>query len=146
MTQEGLVLELYVYYKALEENYFDDVVSGCEIIWDKNAETKNEFDLVLTKGWKFLLVECKAQTQLKQDFYTKLSHLNQKFGINSKSVLIADTFELDWFDNSQNDMQRNRGNDECVRVETVYKFEDIQQNNKNPGIGATLRRIMEELK
>lgn len=143
MTNEGRILELYVYYKALEQNYFDDAASGCEIIWN-NDNVSNEFDVVLTKGFKSLLIECKARTQLEQDFYYKLAQLNQRFGINAVPVLVADTIEPSWYDNSVNEQQRSRGNE--LGIKTIYENNDINETAKEgSGIGATLRRIMENL-
>jgi len=142
MTNEGRVLELYVYYKALEQNYFDDVVTGCEIVWNDD-NISNEFDVVLTKGYKALIVECKAQTQIKQEFYYKLGQLNQRFGINAVPVLVADTIELAKFDNSVNESQRARGNDLGIR--TVYSAGEIVEKSGGTGVGATLRKIMESI-
>lgn len=141
MTNEGHVLELYVYYKALEQNYFDDIASSCEITWNKDLS--NEFDVILTKGFNALIIECKAREQLEQDFYYKLAQLNQRFGINAVPVLVADTIELSWYDNSVNEMQRSRGND--LGVKTVYKADEINETKAGTGIGATLRKIMKAM-
>ena len=142
LTREGRILEIYVYYKALEQNYFDDIANSCEIVWNKD-NVSNEFDIVLTKGYKSLIVECKAQTQLKQDFYYKLSQLNRQFGINTLPVLVADTIENNQYDNSANEMQRSRGDE--YGITTIYKPEDInEKSQRNSGIGATLRKIMED--
>lgn len=143
MVNEGRILELYVYYKALEQNYFDDIANSCEIIWNKD-NVSNEFDVVLTKGYKALLVECKARNQLEQDFYYKLAQLNQRFGINAIPVLVADTIELPWYDNSINEKQRSRGNE--LGIKTIYKGEEITEKAPGTGIGVTLRKIMENFK
>lgn len=142
MTNEGRILELYVYYKALEQNYFDDVASSCEIVWNKDNIT-NELDVILTKGFKTLIVECKAREQLEQDFYYKLAQLNQRFGINSIPVLVADTIELPWYDNSVNEMQRNRGNE--LGIKTLYAANEINETKGGTGVGAALRKIMESI-
>ena len=133
MTTEGRILELYVYYKALEQNYFDDIV--CSYTISDEDHVTNEFDLILTKGFKTMIVECKARPTLEQAFYHKLAGLNRQFGINSTAVLIADTLEKPWWDTDANDLQRTRGRKYNIR--TVYKQEDITD------IGAKLRRIME---
>ena len=143
MINEGRILELYVYYKALEQNYFDDIANSCEIIWNKD-NVSNEFDIVLTKGYKALLIECKARNQLEQDFYYKLAQLNQRFGINAIPILVADTIELPWYDNSINEMQRSRGNE--LGIKTIYKGEEITEKAPGTGIGVTLRKIMENFK
>ena len=134
MTNEGRILELYVYYKVLEENYFDDVV--CDYKVSDEDGISNEFDLILTKGFKSLIVECKARPVLDQSFYHKLAQLNQQYGVNSTAVLIADTLEKPWWNDTQlNDNQRFRGNK--YKITTVYKHDDIIN------IGKTLRGIME---
>lgn len=122
LTSAGRVLELYVYYKAIENGGFDEIANSIEVVWnDDNVE--NEFDIILTKGFRSLIVECKAQSQLKQDFYYKLDSLNRRFGINSIPIVVADTNENENHDNSANDIQRSRGKD--MGIETFCKTNDI---------------------
>ncbi len=142
LTMAGRVLELYVYYKAMEQNYFDDIVSSCEIVWN-DENVSNEFDVVLTKGFRALIVECKAQNQIDQNYYYKISQLNQRFGINSTAVLIADTVERTWHDNSVNETQRSRGRE--LGVVTIFEHSDISKTSKSAGIGSTLKKLMEKL-
>lgn len=133
LTSAGRVLELYVYYKAIENGGFDEIANSVEVIWnDDNVE--NEFDIILTKGFRSLIVECKAQTQLKQDFYYKLDSLNRRFGINSIPIVVADTNENPSYDNSANDIQRSRGND--IGIKTVYS------NGEIANIGNTLKSFL----
>ncbi len=134
MTCEGKILELYVYYKALEENYFDDIV--CSYTISDEDHVSNEFDLILTKGFRTVIVECKACPTLEQAFYHKLAGLNRQYGVNSTAVLVADTLEKPWWDTEANDMQRTRGRQ--FNVYTIYKHEDIMD------IGKKLREIMEQ--
>lgn len=133
LTSAGRVLELYVYYKAIENGGFDEIANSVEVIWnDDNVE--NEFDIILTKGFRSLIVECKAQTKLNQDFYYKLDSLNRRFGINSIPIVVADTNENPNYDNSSNDIQRSRGND--IGIKTVYSNGDIAN------IGNTLKSFL----
>lgn len=133
LTSAGRVLELYVYYKAIENGGFDEIANSIEVVWnDDNVE--NEFDIILTKGFRSLIVECKAQSQLKQDFYYKLDSLNRKFGVNSIPIVVADTNENENHDNSANDIQRSRGKD--MGIETIYKTNDIAN------IGNTLKSFL----
>lgn len=133
LTSAGRVLELYVYYKAIENGGFDEIANSIEVVWnDDNVE--NEFDIILTKGFRSLIVECKAQSQLKQDFYYKLDSLNRRFGINSIPIVVADTNENENHDNSANDIQRSRGKD--MGIETIYKTNDIAN------IGNTLKSFL----
>lgn len=121
LTNEGFLLETYIYYKIIESNYFDEVCNGTIITW-KN-QISNEFDLILVKDFKMIIVEIKARRELNQDFYHKLSNLSKQIGINSKSVLIADTFENDYYENPANETQRKRGNQ--YGIITINKKNDI---------------------
>lgn len=132
LTVAGRILELYVYYKALENGGFDEVANSVEVVWNKE-NVENEFDVILTSGLRSIIVECKAQTTLKQDFYYKLFMLNKEFGINSIPVIVADTCETAGHDNSVNDTQRSRGDE--IGIITIYQSEDISN------IGNTLKAL-----
>lgn len=93
LTQSGRILELFVYYKLLETGLFDDVANSVEIHWGDN-EAENEIDIIATRGYKVLIVECKAQTVLIQDYYNKLSRLDSDYGFNSLPVIVADTLGI----------------------------------------------------
>lgn len=134
LTMSGRILELYVYYKALENGGFDEVANSVEVTWNKE-NVENEFDIILTSGLRSIIIECKAQATLKQDFYYKLYMLNKEFGINSIPVIIADTCENPDYDNSVNDMQRSRGNE--TGIITIYKTDDIAD------IGNKLKALLE---
>lgn len=133
LTAAGRILELYVYYKALENGGFDEVANSVEVVWNKE-NVENEFDIILTSGLRSIIVECKAQTTLKQDFYYKLFMLNKEFGINSIPVIVADTCENPQHDNSVNDMQRSRGDE--IGITTIYQSGDISN------IGNTLKALI----
>lgn len=133
LTTAGRILELYVYYKALENGNFDEVANSVEVVWNKD-NVENEFDIILTSGFQSIIVECKAQTTLKQDFYSKLFMLNKEFGINSIPVLVADTCENPKHDNSINNLQRSRGDE--LGITTIYQRDDISD------IGNTLRTLL----
>lgn len=134
LTTEGKMLEVYTYHKAREIGKFDDVVSGYEINWAGTA-VKNEFDCILTKGFRTLFVECKAQDKIDQTFYAKLLSFAGQFGINASYVLIADTQEQPEYASAVvNDMQRERGN--MMDIVTIWKKDEI--NN----IGHTLLKII----
>lgn len=134
LTTAGKMLEVYVYHKAKELGKFDDIVSSFEIDW-ANTEIKNEFDCIMTKGFRTLFVECKARPNIDQSFYFKLSSLAEQFGINATAVLIADTQERSYYDNANvNAMQRKRG--KMMDVITIWKPNDISN------IGHTLLNII----
>ena len=90
LTNEGRILEIFVYHKAKEIGEFDDIRSSFEIEWE-DGYASNEFDCVITKGFSTLFVECKETNNLQTDFYTRMNMLVSRFGINAKAVIIADT-------------------------------------------------------
>lgn len=134
LTTAGKMLEIYTYHKVKELGRFDDIVSNFEIDWE-GTEVKSEFDCILTKGFRTLFVECKARSDIEQEFYFKLASLAEQFGINATAVLIADTQEKSFYDNAPvNAMQRKRGN--MMNVVTIWKPDEI--NN----IGHTLLKVI----
>lgn len=133
LTSAGMILEVYTYYEALKTGYFDDIASGYEFRWSHD-NVKNELDGVMTKGFRSLIIECKARKQLDQNFYHKLYSISEQFGINAGMVLIANTY--DSFFANQNHDQIQRG--QMMDIITVSKREDIEN------IGETLKKIMED--
>lgn len=134
LSTAGKMLEVYTYHKIKELGRFDDVVSSFEIDWE-GTDVKSEFDCILTKGFRTLFVECKARTDIEQEFYFKLASLADQFGINATAVLIADTQEKSFYDNAPvNAIQRRRGS--MMDVVTIWKSDEI--NN----IGHTLLRVI----
>ena len=133
LTTAGKMLEIYTYHRV-KELEFDDVVSSFEIDW-QGTEVKSEFDCIVTKGFRTLFIECKARSDIEQEFYYKLACLAKQFGINATAVLIADTQEKNFYDNAPiNTMQRKRGN--MMGVVTIWKQDEIND------IGHTLLNII----
>lgn len=132
MTQSGRVLELFVYYKILETGLFDDVANSVEIHWN-NDEAENEIDIIATRGYKVLIIECKAQKTLIQDYYNKLSRLDTDYGLNSVPVIIADTLGVKKHQ-EENEKMMEIGN--RVGICTVFEKNDISN------IGNTLISIL----
>lgn len=134
LSTAGKMLEVYTYHKIKELGKFDDVVSSFEIDWE-GTDVRNEFDCILTKGFRSLFVECKARSDIEQEYYFKLASLAKQFGINATAVLIADTKEKSFYDNAPiNAMQRKRGR--MMDVVTIWRADEI--NN----IGHTLLKIV----
>lgn len=90
LTDAGKMLKIDTYHKIKDCGYFDDVVSGLGIEW-QGTEVKSEFDCILTKEFRTLFIECRAQADIGQEPYFKLTGLAQQFGINATAVLVADT-------------------------------------------------------
>ena len=133
LTTAGNILEIYVYHKCLKSDLFDDVATSYEISWD-GTQVKSEFDIMITKGFAGLLIEAKATEDIDQEYYFKLSCLAKQFGTNCIPVLIADTVEKWYNDNSGNEMQRQRG--DMLDVITVSDPQDIDE------IDRTLARLL----
>lgn len=132
MTQSGRILELFVYYKLLETGLFDDVANSVEIHWN-NDEAENEIDIIATKGYKVLIIECKAQKTLVQEYYNKLSRLDTDYGLNSVPVIVADTLGVK---KHQEDNEKMIEIGNRVGIHTVYEKNDISN------IGNTLWSIL----
>lgn len=136
LTTEGKILEVYTYHKIKELGAFDDVVCGYEVEWGDGTDVRSECDLLVTKGFRSLFIECKSRPEITQDYYYKLTALKNQFGINATAVLIADTKERPFYTVTPvNRMQRRRGN--MMDVVTVWKPSEITD------IGQTLLQIMD---
>lgn len=136
LTSAGEILELYTYYQVLKTGYFDDVACGYEFRWEDGG-VKNELDLVLTKGFRSMIVECKAVQKLEAEYYYKLDSIAEHFGIGTVKVLVGNTYRHgDENVNDVNRMQRSRGSQ--LNIKTISAQSQIEN------IGAVLAELMEE--
>lgn len=136
LTSAGEILEVYAYYDVLKTGYFDDVASGYEFSWESGG-VKNELDLVLTKGFRSIIVECKAVVELKLDYYHKLHSIADQFGIGTTKVLLGNTYKhSNIVANELNTMQRSRGNQLHIKT--------ISSEDRIINIGQTLKNLIEE--
>lgn len=136
LTSAGEILEIYAYYDVLKTGYFDDVASGYEFSWESGG-VKNELDLVLTKGFRSIIVECKTVVELKLDYYHKLHSIAEQFGIGTTKVLLGNTYaRSDAVVNELNTMQRSRGSQLHIKT--------ISSEDRIINIGETLKNMMEE--
>ena len=120
LTKAGDLLEIYTYFRVCEKGYFDDVACGYRFRWEEE-KVNNELDLVLTKGFQSLIVECKARSKLDQNFYFKLNSLVDMFGVGAHKVLLT---TANTEDNDDNRMQRERGN--MMGITTISEIDEIQ--------------------
>lgn len=135
MCTSGEILEIFTYFEALKTGYFDDIACSYVFRWDAvkvNNETdelnvENELDCILTKGFKTIIVECKAVESLEQDFYQKLDSLTNQFGIAEKAVILANTY--DQRKKYKNNLMRKRG--KLMNIITISDPENIKQIGKN---------------
>jgi hypothetical protein len=87
LAKEGNILEAYVWCKADETGYFDDVKANFEFNWAKDSTVQNELDLVLTKGLTTWVVSCKSAKYNKDHLY-EVRYLADRFSVNSKAVIV----------------------------------------------------------
>lgn len=132
MCTAGQILELFAYFEVLKTGFFDDVACSYEFTWE-NESVKNELDCVLTKGFKTIIVECKAVEKLKQDYYQKLYSLTNQFGIAEKGIILANTY--DQREQEANEVMKKRG--KLMDIITISEQIDIEE------IGQNLCDIME---
>ena len=91
LTHAGDILAVYACYDVLKTGYFDDVACGYEFSWDYSGD-KNELDLVLTKGFRSIIVECEGARQLKPDQSRKIRSIADQFGAGTITVLLGNTY------------------------------------------------------
>lgn len=120
-SQEGYLLELHTYYDSLESGYFDDASIGVEVVWNEYG-VKNEFDVVLTKGFRTITVEAKARDVIEAENYYKLYPLAKTFGVNTIPVLLVD---LDGRSTRKIELEIRRGNELGIR--TIVASENIAE-------------------
>ncbi|MCR5323267.1 MAG: hypothetical protein K6E85_08375 [Lachnospiraceae bacterium] len=126
----GDLLEIYVFFEACKTGYFDDIQTGFRFKWEFNDVT-NEFDCVLTKGYRSIMIECKSTKEQDEQYYLTLDSLADHFGIGYKKVLIIVTDP----DTERFNIQESRGKQ--MDIITVSKKEDLVN------IGNKLVEIME---
>ncbi|MDO4322181.1 MAG: DUF1887 family CARF protein [Lachnospiraceae bacterium] len=136
LTSAGEILEVYIYDQVLKTGYFDDVACGYEFRWEDGG-VKNELDLILTKGFRSMIVECKAVQKLEAAYYYKLDSIAEHFGIGTVKVLVGNTYRHgDENVNDVNRIQRSRG--------AQLNIKTISAQSKIENIGVVLVELMKE--
>lgn len=134
LTNEGYLLEIYTYYKTLEEGYFDEIKSGLEV--QKLRQDKSdyistqEFDLIAIKGFCTQFIEIKARGLLEQEFYQKLDSNGRKFGINKKLTLVSDFGDYSRSKMKEANKEAVVKGKEDYNVETIYGIQEIESIGK----------------
>lgn len=133
LEKSGNILEIHIYYQLLKNGDFDDVATN---VVAQGDGFKNEFDVIITKGFKTILIECKAVKSLEQDFYFKLSSLAKHYGVNNIPVIISTEHgDAKVFDIVN---QENESRGDALGVVTISKKEDVTDINK------TIVKILKE--
>lgn len=91
LTSAGRMLEVFIYHEVKKSSKIDDVKSSLDCWWSENPNDKNELDCVITKGFKTIIIECKARYRLDTQAYDDFDVSSKKFGgVNTKRVLVSD--------------------------------------------------------
>ena len=134
LTTAGEILELYTYYEVLKTGSFDDAACGCEFQWERGG-VLNELDVILTRGFHTIIIECKARMNLDQNFYHKLLSIAGQFGVAVTKVMIANTYEHNDILDELNRTAQARGSQ--MDIITIREPEQIKN------IGRLLSDIMD---
>lgn len=96
-AKSGNILEVYTYFEACKQEWFDDIQTGYQFEWEKD-NVINELDCVLTKGYQSIILECKSVASPSEQYYLTLDSLANRYGINCKKVLVmvTDTKNLNY--------------------------------------------------
>lgn len=125
---EGNILELHIYRKAIEAPEFDEVRNGATVMWNTTGAS-NELDVIMIQGFKTYIVEAKATNELRAEYYDKLYPLNNSFGINNVPILVAD---LNGSVSPGNKIQIQRG--EELGIKTIVNANDPIDSMKKMGL------------
>lgn len=136
LTHAGDILAVHAYYDVLKTGYFDDAACGYEFSWEYSGD-KNELDLVLTKGFRSIIVECEGARPLKPDQSRKIRSIADQFGTGAITVLLGNTYAQS--DGGLSDPDRiQKGGGSRGYIKTVFEEKEITD------IGRTLQNLMEE--
>lgn len=122
LTSAGNILEIYVYYETLKTGFFDDIRTNYRFRW-YGGKVENEIDIVTTKGFKSIIVECKATEKLEMNFYHKLYSIADLFGIGTKTVIVNNDYNSN--SDGVNALQIERGDQLRIRTFGQNELNDI---------------------
>ena len=132
-------LEELCFNKLLQSDGFDEVIGN--VVMDLHDDTKkaiaaragrnhkpgdkNEIDVVVTKGVKVALIECKAGKDLHQDFLYKLTSLTRHFcGIFGQAFLVTTYYTMDQLKREKQQFLE-KAEDMKVEIITADMIKDI---------------------
>ena len=81
----GNILELFAWYSAYQAGEFDDCIANFAFQWKEGVS--NELDLILTRGFRVLVVSCKTAKFNKEHLY-EIKYLTDHFSLNSTPVIV----------------------------------------------------------
>lgn len=115
LTNAGRIFEIFVYHELKKCIHYDDALLGFEPRWHQNNMIKNELDLLITKGFVTVLIECKATSSIGSEVYFKLRGLADKFAVNPTIIIVSDA--------KVKEFHRERGED--LKVKTILTLEEL---------------------
>ena len=84
----GTLLEEFIYLKLTKYN-FDDIMLGVEVMFDKDLEVYNEFDILAIKNNHIIIVECKwGEPSSANEIIYKLDSVLENFGDDAKGFIV----------------------------------------------------------
>ncbi len=97
LTKAGNVLEALAYHTVRQMDVFDDVKLGVSILWSQEIEpgipTRNEIDLICTKGTKSFFISCKKTVKLDPKCITEIRYETDRFGVDGTAILLTTAVE-----------------------------------------------------
>lgn len=93
LTKAGNALEAFAYHTIRQMGIFDDVKLGVNVFWNDQYgtgnDTKNEIDLICTKGVKTYFISCKNTEKIQTDYLTEIHYEASRFGVDSTPILLT---------------------------------------------------------
>ena len=142
LTKTGNALEALTYHTLRSMNYFDDVKLGVSIQWDRDQvvgrDTRNEIDVICTKGLKSWFISCKQTFKLEMAHLNEIRYETDRFGLDATPILVTTAQYLD------NPYSYDRAKRMGIHVISLKKL-PLRRDLLNPGAEALigqLRRIL----
>lgn len=93
LTKVGNALEALTYHTLRNMNVFDDVKLGVSFQWaghdDAQADTRNEIDVICTKGMKSYFISCKQTYTIDKLQLNEILYEAERFGIDAVPILVT---------------------------------------------------------
>ena len=144
LTKTGNALEALTYHTLRSMNYFDDVKLGVSIQWDRDRvegrDTRNEIDVICTRGLKSWFISCKQTYKLEMAYLNEIRYETDRFGLDATPILVTTASYLN--NPSCYDRAKRMG----IHVISLKKL-PLRKDLLNPGaeaLAGQLRRILEE--
>ena len=87
----GIWFEFYVYYKLREDYKRQGIKAIAMSVKAQNqGQDEQDFDVVYTDGFTFVIVECKTTPELEQEYFNKLANIRNNYsGALGRAALVT---------------------------------------------------------